>query len=108
MPLKITTPFQFCLAAESVGQDGAILPDDQPVKLQTKQGRINSDIINYLLTEFAFHTVETPVFTHGSCNLGLYYKTSVSAFYHRKKNAGQSIVNSTKRFRSLGHKKSLF
>ena len=25
--------FQFCLAAESIGQDGAILPDDQPIKL---------------------------------------------------------------------------
>ena len=26
--------FQFCLAAESIGQDGAILPDDQPIKLR--------------------------------------------------------------------------
>ena len=26
--------FQFCLAAESIGQDDAILPDDQPIKLR--------------------------------------------------------------------------
>ena len=26
--------YQFCLAAESIGQDGAILPDDQPIKLR--------------------------------------------------------------------------
>ena len=25
---------QICLAAEFIGQDGAILPDDQPIKLQ--------------------------------------------------------------------------
>ena len=24
---------QFCLAAQFIGQDGAILPDDQPIKL---------------------------------------------------------------------------
>ena len=29
----INVRFQFCLAAESVGQDGTILPDDQPIKL---------------------------------------------------------------------------
>ena len=31
--ILINVRFQFCLAAESVGQDGTILPDDQPIKL---------------------------------------------------------------------------
>ena len=26
--------FHFCLEAESIGQEGAILPDGQPIKLQ--------------------------------------------------------------------------
>ena len=29
-----TLCFQFCLAAESIGQDGVILPDDQPINLR--------------------------------------------------------------------------
>ena len=33
-PILVNVRFQFCLAAESVGQDGAILHDDQPIKLQ--------------------------------------------------------------------------
>ena len=28
---------QFCLAAEFIGQDGIILPDDQPIKLQERR-----------------------------------------------------------------------
>ena len=32
--ILINVHFQFCLAAESIGQDGAILPNDQPIKLQ--------------------------------------------------------------------------
>ena len=31
--ILVNVHFQFCLAAESIGQDVAILPDDQPVKL---------------------------------------------------------------------------
>ena len=30
--ILINVRFQFCLAAESIGQDGAILPDNQPMK----------------------------------------------------------------------------
>ena len=30
----VNVPFQFCLAAESIGQDGVILPDDQPIKFE--------------------------------------------------------------------------
>ena len=29
-----TLCFQFCLAAESIGQDDVILPDDQPINLR--------------------------------------------------------------------------
>ena len=32
--ILVNVYFQFCLAAESIKQDGAILPDDQPIKLQ--------------------------------------------------------------------------
>ena len=32
--ILVNVSFQFCLAAEFIGQDGAILPEDQPVKLQ--------------------------------------------------------------------------
>ena len=32
--ILVNVRFQFCLAAESIGQDGAILPDDQPIKLR--------------------------------------------------------------------------
>ena len=32
--ILINVHFQFCLAVESIGQDGAILPDDQPIKLR--------------------------------------------------------------------------
>ena len=32
--ILVNVPFQFCLAAQSIGQDGAILPDDQPIKLR--------------------------------------------------------------------------
>ena len=32
IPLNVR--FQFCLAAESIRQDGAILTDDQPIKLE--------------------------------------------------------------------------
>ena len=32
--ILVNVRFQFCLAAESIGQDGAIQPDDQPIKLQ--------------------------------------------------------------------------
>ena len=36
--ILVDVRFQFCLAAESIGQDGAgagaILPDDQPIKLR--------------------------------------------------------------------------
>ena len=32
--ILVNVLFQFCLAAESIGQDGAILPDDQPIKLR--------------------------------------------------------------------------
>ena len=32
--ILVNIHFQFCLAAESIGQDGAILPDHQPIKLQ--------------------------------------------------------------------------
>ena len=31
--ILVNMRFQFCLAAESIGQDGAILPDNQPIKL---------------------------------------------------------------------------
>ena len=31
--ILVNRRFEFCLAAESIGQDGAILPDDQPIKL---------------------------------------------------------------------------
>ena len=30
--------FQFCLAAESIGQDGTILPDNQTIKLRESRG----------------------------------------------------------------------
>ena len=32
--ILVNVRFQICLAAESIGQDGAILPDNQPIKLQ--------------------------------------------------------------------------
>ena len=32
--ILLNVRFQFCLAAESIGQDGAIRPDDQPFKLR--------------------------------------------------------------------------
>ena len=32
--ILVDVHFQFCLAVESIGQDGAILPDDQPIKLR--------------------------------------------------------------------------
>ena len=32
--MLVNVQWQFCLAAEFIGQDGAILPDDQPIKLQ--------------------------------------------------------------------------
>ena len=32
--ILLNVRFQFCLAAESIRQDGAILPDDQPIKLR--------------------------------------------------------------------------
>ena len=32
--ILVDVRFQFCLAAESIGQDGAILPDDQQIKLR--------------------------------------------------------------------------
>ena len=32
--ILVDVRFQFCLAAESIWQDGAILPDDQPIKLR--------------------------------------------------------------------------
>ena len=31
--------FRFCLAAESCGQDGAILSDNQPIRLQESMAR---------------------------------------------------------------------
>ena len=34
--------FQFWLAAESMGQDGAILPDDQPIKFQENRAGHNN------------------------------------------------------------------
>ena len=35
--------FQFCLVAGSIGQDSAILPDDQPITL--RESRISSHVI---------------------------------------------------------------
>ena len=35
--ILVNVHFQFCLAAESIGQDGAILPDDQPIKLRERR-----------------------------------------------------------------------
>ena len=32
--ILVNVRFQFCLAAESMGQDDAILPDNQPIKLR--------------------------------------------------------------------------
>ena len=32
--ILVNIRFQFCSTAESIGQDGAILPDDQPVRLR--------------------------------------------------------------------------
>ena len=32
--ILVDVHFQFCLAAKSIGQDGSILPDDQPIKLR--------------------------------------------------------------------------
>ena len=32
--ILVEVRFQFCLAAEYIGQDGAMLPDDQPIKLR--------------------------------------------------------------------------
>ena len=32
--ILINVHFQFCSAVESIGQDGAILPDDKPMKLR--------------------------------------------------------------------------
>ena len=32
--ILVNVRFQFCLAAESIGQDVAILSDDQPIKLR--------------------------------------------------------------------------
>ena len=32
--ILVNVRFQFCLAAESIGQDGAVLPDDQQIKLR--------------------------------------------------------------------------
>ena len=32
--ILVNVRFQFCVAAESIGQDDAILPDDQPIKLR--------------------------------------------------------------------------
>ena len=32
--ISVNIHFQLCLAAESIGQDSAILPDDQPIKLR--------------------------------------------------------------------------
>ena len=32
--ISVDVRFWFCLAAESIGQDGAILPDDQRIKLR--------------------------------------------------------------------------
>ena len=32
--ILVNVRFQLWLAAESIGQDGAILPDDQPIKLR--------------------------------------------------------------------------
>ena len=32
--ILVDVRLQFCLAVESIGQDGAILPDDQPIKLR--------------------------------------------------------------------------
>ena len=37
----MNVPFQFCLAAESaIGQDGTILPDDQPIKLRKSRAGV--------------------------------------------------------------------
>ena len=32
--ILVDVRFQFCLADESIGQDGAILPDHQPIQLR--------------------------------------------------------------------------
>ena len=32
--ILINVHFQFCLAVESIGQDGAVLPDGKPIKLR--------------------------------------------------------------------------
>ena len=32
--ISVNVHFWFCSTAESIGQDSAILPDDQPIKLQ--------------------------------------------------------------------------
>ena len=32
--ILVNVCFQFCLATESIGKDGAIRPDDQPIKLR--------------------------------------------------------------------------
>ena len=32
--ILVNVPLQFCLAAASIGQNAAILPDDQPIKLR--------------------------------------------------------------------------
>ena len=41
--------FQFCLAAKSIGQDGTILRDDQPIKLrESRAGWLAINNVNFL------------------------------------------------------------
>ena len=37
--ILVNVRYLFCLAAEFIGQDGAILPDDQPIKFQESKAR---------------------------------------------------------------------
>ena len=48
----VNVRFQFCLATESIGQDIAILPDDQLIKVR-KQGKMGSHLINYHYYHFS-------------------------------------------------------
>ena len=43
--ILVDVRFQFCLAAEFIGQDGAILPDDQPIKLRKRYGKMSNHLI---------------------------------------------------------------
>ena len=51
--ILLNVRFQFCLAAESIGQDGAILPDDRPNQIARKQGMMSSHKIKRYTIVFA-------------------------------------------------------